>query len=318
MPGMAETLTPVAAQPAHMRSLCRLSLPLVLSFASPFILSTFPAPAMHDIVMIETFPSFPSRFVPPRTVQVYLPSAYNQATTQHFPVIYMHDGQNLFDPATAFIGVPWDVHRAVESLAAEQHIHPAIIVGIWNTPQRRAEYFPEKAFYLISNDTLRAHVVSNYGVPSSDRYLRFIVEELKPFIDQRYRTLPNRDTTFIMGSSMGGLISLYALCEYPDVFGGAGCLSTHWPAGNGIMLEYLRSALPDPAHHKIYFDHGTATLDATYETFQRQVDGLLRSHGYAEGTNWITRRFPGHDHSERAWRQRVHIPLEFLLRTPPQ
>lgn len=109
------------------------------------------------------------------------------------------------------------------------------------------------------------------------------------------------------------MIVLYGLCEYPQVFGGAGCLSTHWPAGEGAMIEYLRTALPVPGTHKLYFDHGTHTLDATYEAFQVQVDELLRARGYADGTHWIMRRFPGHEHSERAWRERVHIPLAFLL-----
>jgi predicted alpha/beta superfamily hydrolase len=173
---------------------------------------------------------------------------------------------------------------------------------------------PAKAGAYITNDEVRAAYVERYGVPLSDEYLRFIVTEVKPMIDGRYRTLRDRAHTFIMGSSMGGLISLYALCEYPEVFGGAGCLSTHWPAGDGAMIAYLRAAVPEPAAHRLYFDHGTQTLDATYEEFQRRVDEVVRARGYGEGTNWITRRFPGHEHSERAWRERVHIPLEFLLR----
>lgn len=234
--------------------------------------------------MFDRFPVFPSDCVAARTVQVYLPAAYAAQPDQRFPVIYMHDGQNLFDPATAFIGVDWGVHEALEKLFAAGRARPAIIVGIWNTPQRRAEYFPDKAFAQLADDALRAHVISNYGAPCGGRYLEFIVFELKPFIDRRYRTLPGRDDTFIMGSSMGGLISLYALCEYPQVFGGAGCLSTHWPAGDGVMIEYLRTALPDAGTHTLYFDHGTETLDATYEAFQVHVDELLRArlHGRNE------------------------------------
>ena len=116
-----------------------------------------------------------------------------------------------------------------------------------------------------------------------------------------------------MGSSMGGLISLYALTEYPAVFGGAACLSTHWPAGGGVMIDYLRSALPDPAGHRIYFDHGTATLDSLYPPFQRRADAVMRAAGYVEGRDWVTRVFAGAEHSERAWRVRVEQPLIFLL-----
>ncbi|MDW8466083.1 MAG: alpha/beta hydrolase-fold protein [Chloroherpetonaceae bacterium] len=147
----------------------------------------------------------------------------------------------------------------------------------------------------------------------SDNYLRFLVEELKPFIDSTYRTRPEQSHTFIMGSSMGGLISLYAICEYPHIFGGAACLSTHFPAADGAVIEYMKSHLPDPATHKIYFDYGTETLDAQYEPYQQRADAVMRQRGFIEGKNWITRKFPGDEHSERAWRKRVHIPLLFLL-----
>jgi pimeloyl-ACP methyl ester carboxylesterase len=118
----------------------------------------------------------------------------------------------------------------------------------------------------------------------SDEYLKFLVLELKPFIDGKYSTLPDRDNTFIAGSSMGGLISMYAICEYPAIFGGAACLSTHWPGiiemkDNPVpiaFLDYLRRYLPDPSTHKIYFDYGTATLDAQYERYQLQVDGIMQ------------------------------------------
>ena len=263
--------------------------------------------------MLDTFPAFTSRFVAARNVSVYLPACYRDNPTQRCAVLYMHDGQNLFDPATSFIGVDWAVHTALEQLLVAQRVRPTIIVGIWNTPQRLPEYMPAKPCALITNPVVQAEFVHKYGKPLSDAYLRFIVTELKPFIDTRYRTQPDRANTFIMGSSMGGLISAYALCEYPNVFGGAACLSTHWPAGDGVMIDYLRGALPDPATHKIYFDHGTETLDASYAQFQQRVDAVVRAAGYTDGTNWLTRRFPGHEHSERAWRQRVHIPLAFLL-----
>ena len=87
---------------------------------------------------------------------------------------------------------------------------------------------------------------------------------------QTYRTRPGRADTFVMGSSMGGLISLYAICEYPDVFGGAGCVSTHWPAVEGVIVPYLRDRLPDPTTHRLYFDYGTATIDTLYLPIQTQ------------------------------------------------
>ena len=143
--------------------------------------------------------------------------------------------------------------------------------------------------------------------------MKFLVEELKPFIDGQYNTLPDPANTFVMGSSMGGLISLYAISEYPHVFGGAGCISTHWPIGDMSLVDEMAHRLPDPASHRLYFDFGTETLDRPYEPFQRQMDDHLRQARYIEGQNWVTRKFEGAEHSERSWRKRVEIPLSFLL-----
>ena len=147
----------------------------------------------------------------------------------------------------------------------------------------------------------------------SDRYLKFLVEEVKPFIDRTYRTQPDAAHTFVMGSSMGGLISGYALVEYPQVFGGAGCVSTHWPSDDGSAIEYFAKHLPAPGKHRIYFDYGTATLDASYEPYQQRMDQAMRAAGYTEGRDWVTKKFPGAEHSEKSWRERVEIPLTFLL-----
>jgi predicted alpha/beta superfamily hydrolase len=252
-----------------------------------------------------------SRFVETRNVDVWLPPGYTLEDGRRYPVIYMHDGQNLFEPKTALSGVDWGIDRAIVRLASEGRLREAIVVGIWNTDRRYQEYMPQKPLELSGRSSEFAAQAG--GEALSDAYLRFIVQELKPFVDRAYRTLPERGSTFVMGSSMGGLISLYALCEYPESFGGSGCLSTHWPAGEGAVIEYLPRALPRPGAHRIYFDHGTETLDASYVVPQRQVDAVMRAAGYREGVDWVTCRFPGAEHSERAWRERVHIPLLFLL-----
>ena len=147
-----------------------------------------------------------------------------------------------------------------------------------------------------------------------------MVKELKPFIDSKYPVYKDKDHTFIAGSSMGGLISMYAICEYPNVFGGAACMSTHWPGifikeNNPVpdaFLNYLNSHLPNPKTHKIYFDYGDKTLDAMYQPYQQRVDSIMKSKGYNE-KSWITKFFPGDDHSENSWHKRFYIPLEFLL-----
>jgi predicted alpha/beta superfamily hydrolase len=137
-----------------------------------------------------------SAHVAARNVDVYLPEGYDPSGSTRYPVLYMHDGQNLFSTETAYGGVEWRIDEVMDSLQLK-----AIVVGVWNSPKRFHEYAPM--------DSL------------SDAYLRFLVTELKPFIDSTYATKPDRENTFIMGSSMGGLISLYAVSEYPEVFGGA-------------------------------------------------------------------------------------------------
>jgi len=158
------------------------------------------------------------------------------------------------------------------------------------------------------------------GGALGDQYLKFIVEELKPIVDSNFDTLPDKANTFMLGSSMGGIISIYAMAEYPKVFGGVACLSTHFPLILGddsavppIFIRYLKEHLPRPGSHKIYFDYGTETMDAWYEPYQKQMDTAMKEIGYTEGANWITKKFEGAEHSEVAWRQRLSIPLTFLL-----
>ena len=193
-------------------------------------------------------------------------------------------------------------------------IREAIVVGIWNTPQRFAEYMPKAP---VRTRTVGSGIVGRpMGLAKdirSDDYLRFLVEELKPFVDAHYRTLPGRDDTVVMGSSMGGLISLYATARYPQIFGGVGAVSTHFPACGGCVIDWFGAQLPDPEPHRLYFDHGTATLDAKYPPYQARMDAVLRAGGYREGDNWITRSFEGAEHNEAAWRARLEVPLRYLL-----
>ena len=146
------------------------------------------------------------------------------------------------------------------------------------------------------------------------------MKELKPLIDKKYSTHKDKAHTFIAGSSMGGLISMYAICEYPEVFGGAACLSTHWTGtftkeNNPFpesVLQYLSKNLPYPKNHKIYFDCGDQTLDALYPDIQKKADEIMKKSGFSD-LNWKTLYFPGENHSEEAWSKRLQFPLEFLL-----
>lgn len=275
------------------------------------------APPIAATGRVDSYQDVPSLHVPARNVDIWLPPSYGKVPGRRYPVLYMHDGQNLFDPALSYTGIDWDVDGAMTRLIAQGKAREAIVVGVWNTPLRFQEYMPRepigKQWPAGAGDVPPIPVEAI----ASDDYLRFLVEELKPFIDATYATAPGRDDTFVMGSSMGGLISLYAAARYPQVFGGVGAVSTHWPIGDGLVIDWLGQHLPAPATHRLYYDFGTATLDASYAPFQARMDKLMVKGGYVEGRNWMTRRFEGAEHNERAWRDRLDVPLQFLLGAPP-
>lgn len=271
---------------------------------------------------IDHFEAFVSKNVLPRNVDIWLPAGYDSTTAQRYAVLYMHDGQNLFDTTTSYGGKEWQVDEMMSRLLAGNKTDSCIVVGIWNTPKRFFEYAPQKPFNLLPDQVKIDARVEFQGdsTPLSDAYLRFIVEELKPFVDTRYKTKPDKNHTFIMGSSMGGLISMYAVAEYPDVFGGAACLSTHWPfslKGNSTcftkaVIQYLAPGLPRLRDSKFYFDFGTATLDAWYEPHQKMIDSLFAVNSF-DNRHFVSLKFEGAEHNEKSWAARLDKPLVFLL-----
>lgn len=297
-------------------------LPAILALLNSFSLfGQLPEVVSGKIVRI-TPSELQSTYLRGRNVDVWLPEGYD--TTKKYAVLYMHDGQQLFDGKTTFNKQEWGVDENMSELIRTGKIKETIVVGIWNTPDRRLEYYPAKAFNYLSKpwqDSLRKDVnLSGNEKPKSDAYLKYIVYELKPYIDKNFSTRSDQANTYIGGSSMGGLISLYALCEFPKVFGGAICISTHWPSSvfrnepqiADAMLKYMRKKLPKAKKHKIYFDFGTTTLDAWYEPYQRKADDIMRKKKY-DSTLWKTRKFEGAAHDENAWRSRLPIPLSFML-----
>jgi len=258
-----------------------------------------------------------SRFVPGRTIQVWLPPGYAQGRAR-YPVIYLHDGQNVYDEPAPFSGKSWQVHRALSGGIAKGLMRPAILVAVWNNDNRLGEYMPQAALAAAPDAATEPGKDLFAGLPlkresvAGDAYLRFLAEELKPRIDARYRTLRGRDHCFQMGSSMGGLISAYALVRYPRIFGGAACLSSAWPIGGGFAAGWFARHLPDPRRHKLYFDYGTGTEDGAIEPFQLGVDAAAHAAGF-DARSYRSLPWPGHKHTESAWAERVHVPLSFLL-----
>lgn len=276
---------------------------------------------------VVRFPNFKSQFVDARNVDVWLPDGYSDK--KKYAVLYMHDGQMLYDPETTWNKQSWEVDATAGQLIADKKTQPFIVVGIWNNNlKRHQEYFPQKPFEslddsqrrFVSDILLQQHKIDTELNPISDDYLKFLVGELKPFIDKTFATYTDPSHTFIAGSSMGGLISMYAVCEYPKVFGGAACLSTHWTGiyqleDNPVpdaFFSYMKKQLPSSKRHKFYFDCGDKTLDALYPTLQQKADLILEAKGYTN-KNLRSKFFAGKDHSETAWRERLDIPLQFLL-----
>jgi predicted alpha/beta superfamily hydrolase len=277
-----------------------------------------------SMVRIE---SFKSKYISPRHIDIWLPEGYSDS--EKYAVLYMQDGQMLYDSSITWNKQSWNVDDVASGLMSNNKVRGCIVVGIWNGGStRHQDYFPQKAYNTltkvekdsVSAQLQRAKKTTGYFQPQSDRYLKFIVEELKPYIDTAFSVKTNQENTFIAGSSMGGLISLYALCEYPSVFGGAACLSTHWTGvytlqDNPIpaaLLQYLKRKLPNPKNHSLYFDCGDQTLDSLYPSVQRKVDALMQRRGY-DTHHWMTQYIQGADHSEKSWNKRLHVPLEFLL-----
>jgi enterochelin esterase-like enzyme len=277
---------------------------------------------------VRRIQSIESNYVDAREVDIWTPGNYDPS--KKYAVLYMQDGQMLFDSTKTWNHQVWGVGETMDSLLHQHKIMDAIVVGIWNNNQfRSAEYVPQDIFKFIP-ERRKEELEKNYfkSKPRSDDYLRFLVYELKPYIDGAYSTYPDPEHTIIMGASKGGLISLYAMCEYPQLFGAAGCLSTDWvltvpqtpeeekqfdlPA---TFRKYLDQNLPSAEDHRIYFDLGTNTLDSFYGPHQALVDSLMVSHGFTS-QNWMTKVFPGDDHTEKSWGRRLHIPLEFLLGPP--
>ncbi|MBP5561055.1 MAG: hypothetical protein J6X70_04580 [Muribaculaceae bacterium] len=268
---------------------------------------------------LESYPSFPSRYITPRDVTVWLPDGYEKGDP--CDVLYMHDGQMLFDAAATWNHQEWQVDEVMCRLQGERGLRPCIVVGIDNTQARIFEYFPKKMLDYLTAEQ-RGAIGEYEAMLTADNYLRFLVEELKPFIDSEYQPLTGPRHTLLMGSSMGGLISLYAMCEYPEVFGGAACLSTHlsmkmtddfdnepWAEA---FRKYVKEHNPSPRNHRLYMDRGTVELDGSYAPYQDAMDELLRSMGW-EAPHFVSRVFDGHQHNEQCWASRLDVPLRFLL-----
>ena len=248
---------------------------------------------------LHTHKRFHSEFLPDdRDVTVFLPPGYERETERHYPVLYLHDGQNLFDPETAFTkGEHWRVGETATALINDGRIEPLIIVGIYNTGKRRLnEYTP-------TPDKRR-------GGAEADAYGRLLAEELKPFIDATYRTLQDPHYTGIGGSSLGGLVSLYLGLTRPDVFSRLAVLSPSVWWDRRAILRYVRDAHPKP-RLRVWLDIGTAE-GRQHVTNLRLLKTAMLKVGWVEGDDLRYEEIEGGTHNERAWANRFDRVLEYL------
>ncbi len=236
--------------------------------------------------------SFSSKYVKPRPVDVWLPKNYTKE--KQYAVLYMHDGQMLFDSTTTWNKQEWKVDEWSSQLMTRNKTNQFIVVAIHNIrelrwfdlfPQKAAQYLDEK----VKDSIIALKTQAGFKAQlNGDNYLKFMIEELKPIIDSEFSVHTDKENTYVMGSSMGGLMSMYAISEYPDVFNAAGCLSTHWPGVTPVtnyplpeaIFKYMEANLPDAKTHRLYFDYGTKTLDVHYPKYGPRVDSILVDRGY--------------------------------------
>jgi predicted alpha/beta superfamily hydrolase len=251
---------------------------------------------------IRYHPDFPSRHARhPRPVAVYLPPGYDLEPARRYPVFYLHDGQNLFDAQTAFGGVPWGCDETAERLIRAGKVRPVILVGVGNTPDR-----------------LREYGATRRGADRAHAYGRFMVEELKPFVDATYRTLPGPVDTAVGGSSMGGLISLHLCKWYPGVFGLCGALSPSlWWDGEHFLRDIgEKSGWLNAC--KVWLDmggregHTRATQRAGVRRVRRLAEAL-RGYGLEKAGRLRYAEVPDGEHTERDWGARFGEVLKFLF-----
>lgn len=269
---------------------------------------------------IKRVENFPSKNIAARNVDVWLPDGYN--SDKKYNVVYMHDGQMLFDSTQTWNKKEWKVDEVFSKLIREKKIEECIVVGVWNNgAERISEYFPNKIFDKLDEKT-RVKLSEKYcngKQANGDNYLKFLVSELKPYIDNSFSVYTDKDHTFAIGSSMGGLISIYAISEYPDVFGGVACLSTAWLSSiepnyeiPSSTFEYLKRNLCSPTGHKIYMDYGTGESDKPYELTQSFVDLIAKGKDFTD-RNYMSKVYEKDQHEENAWSRRLHVPILFLL-----
>lgn len=249
-----------------------------------------------------------------RPVELLLPAG----DLRDRPVLLAHDGQNCFTGERALAGTGWYLQDAIPRVSKALGIPEPIVIAPWNDGINRGpEYAPED---VLAADRLVAQGFFDWfrGRPEllGNAYAAWCAERVLPWLSTQHGVSLRRESVAVMGSSMGGLASLYALAKRPDLYGTALCLSTHWTPGGARFPGACIDLLPTPGEHYLWLDHGDAGLDASYAPFQQLADARLAERGW---TPYVESRvYPGADHHERDWALRVDEVLTYWLTRPAQ
>lgn len=227
-----------------------------------------------------------------RDIIVWLPPSYSTDSLARYPVLYMHDGQNIIDPFTSFAGQDWRMDEVATELIELGKIEEIIIVGINNTDNRTAEYSP-------------LHL--------GEQYSTFMINTLKPFIDSTYRTMQKPEHTAVMGSSMGGIISFHLAWEYPQTFSMAGCLSPAFLIDDNEIINRIRNYSGPEKTIKLYIDNGTIGLEQRLQPAIDELVPLLNQISFMDEHHLLYYIADGAEHNEAAWAERVYLPLVFFF-----
>ncbi|MFZ1291857.1 MAG: alpha/beta hydrolase-fold protein [Melioribacteraceae bacterium] len=226
-----------------------------------------------------------------RDIIIWLPPSYN-SSLKRYPVLYMQDGQNLFDPNTSYIGYDWKVDEVLTKLFQHRLIEEIIVVGIYNHKDRLDEY--------------------NYFTEKGKKYASFLIKELKLFVDENYRTIPLSSKTAIMGSSLGGVISFQLFWNFPKIFGKAACLSNSFWINDGEVFNMVKNISPNfNDKSKLYIDCGSEEKELVVDYFK--MSEYLSENNFNDSQNFKSYLDDGAKHTESDWAKRLHIPLTFLF-----
>lgn len=243
---------------------------------------------------VEYHRNFSGSGIKTRDIVVWLPPEYSSESDRRYPVLYMHDGQNIVDPSTSSFQVDWQIDEAADSLIKQKLIEPLIIVGIYNTPQRNNEY--------TENDTGYA-------------YMNFIVDSLKPFIDRNYRTKPDRQNTANGGGSLGGLISFILAWQYSEIFSKAFCFSPAFKIDRYNFVDNVLSYSGKKKEINLFICNGDDELDTRLQTGVDEMLNALTKKGYKERTDFYYVKAKNSQHGERDWSKNIPRALIYLFGT---